>query len=260
VGQLLLPRRFERALCAGDVRCRHVFAGAGWRCTPCFPVVLASLGLAGGARRSKPTPRNWRYFLFWRGWALAVDLRWFESAWPAHLAIFNKMLLLMQESTAFILLRQLEGTGFDLRLPIAQHAGIGLAGRWPGFADRAGAGLEPGFLHVSRRLAGTLRRCRSRGSHVLLYRDSGKNSFFADGCRIFWSGGWGDTPHWLPDGVLFACRTQQAVCRAFHIGAMCCLAVGGGVLLWPRVRQERRVGASAITHASVDAIWSLWLR
>ena len=25
-------------------------------------------------------------------------------------------------------------------------------------------------------------------------------------------------------------------------------------------RQERRVGASAVTHASVDAIWSLWLK
>ena len=39
------------------------------------------------------------------------------------------------------------------------------------------------------------------------------------------------------------------------------LAARGRHLLWPGVAcSERRVGASAVTHATVDAIWSLWLR
>ena len=38
------------------------------------------------------------------------------------------------------------------------------------------------------------------------------------------------------------------------------LAAVAGVFYGRAWRQERRVAASAITHASVDAIWSLWLR
>ena len=38
------------------------------------------------------------------------------------------------------------------------------------------------------------------------------------------------------------------------------LAAVAGVFYGRAWRRERRVAASAITHASVDAIWSLWLR
>ncbi|HEU5341008.1 hypothetical protein [Edaphobacter sp.] len=44
---------------------------------------------------------NWRDFLVLMVLGLAVDLRWFEAAWPARLAIFNKMLLLDAASTGF---------------------------------------------------------------------------------------------------------------------------------------------------------------
>jgi membrane protease YdiL (CAAX protease family) len=38
------------------------------------------------------------------------------------------------------------------------------------------------------------------------------------------------------------------------------LATLAGIFYGRAWRQERRVGASAITHASVDTIWSFWLR
>jgi membrane protease YdiL (CAAX protease family) len=38
------------------------------------------------------------------------------------------------------------------------------------------------------------------------------------------------------------------------------LAALAGIFYGRAWRQDRRVGASAITHATVDAIWSLWLR
>ncbi len=38
------------------------------------------------------------------------------------------------------------------------------------------------------------------------------------------------------------------------------LAAAAGVFYGRAWRQERRVGASAVTHATVDAVWSLWLR
>jgi len=38
------------------------------------------------------------------------------------------------------------------------------------------------------------------------------------------------------------------------------LAAVAGVFYGRAWRENRRVGASAITHATVDTIWSLWLR
>ena len=38
------------------------------------------------------------------------------------------------------------------------------------------------------------------------------------------------------------------------------LAALAGIFYGLAWRQERRVGASAITHASVDTIWAIWLR
>lgn len=38
------------------------------------------------------------------------------------------------------------------------------------------------------------------------------------------------------------------------------LAALAGIFYGRAWRAERRVGASAVTHATIDAIWSLWLR
>jgi uncharacterized protein len=49
--------------------------------------------------------------------------------------------------------------------------------------------------------------------------------------------------------------------RALHFNwRYVLLAALAGVFYGRAWRQERRVGASAITHASVDTLWSLWLR
>jgi hypothetical protein len=126
---------------------------------------------------------NWRDFLVLATLGLAVDLRWFEGAWPAHLAIFNKMLLLDAGIYGFIALRQLKGTGFDLRLrlrdagygmrevvlytPLALALGLGLGflhlhSEWPGLARIAGAWVFTFFfIAVPEELffRGWLRRC-----------------------------------------------------------------------------------------------------
>src|SRR5215469_12203574 len=62
---------------------------------------------------------DWRDFLVLAVLGLAVDLRWFEPAWPPHLAVFNKMLLLDAGIYGFLAIRRLEGVGFDLRLRLS---------------------------------------------------------------------------------------------------------------------------------------------
>ena len=49
--------------------------------------------------------------------------------------------------------------------------------------------------------------------------------------------------------------------RAAHFnGRYVLLATLAGIFYGLAWRQQRRIGASAITHASVDTIWSVWLR
>ena len=80
-----------------------------------LPVAIAGT-LAFSGRSAKTVPAIWPELLILALLGLAVDLRWFERAWPPHLAIFNKILLLDAGIYAFIALRNLDGVGFDLRL------------------------------------------------------------------------------------------------------------------------------------------------
>ena len=89
-----------------------------------LPVAIAALLMQAG--KVDPEQRgNWRDFLILAVLGLVVDLRWFEGAWPAHLVVFNKILLLDAGIYGFVLIRRLDGTGFALRLRL-KDLGFGL--------------------------------------------------------------------------------------------------------------------------------------
>jgi membrane protease YdiL (CAAX protease family) len=49
--------------------------------------------------------------------------------------------------------------------------------------------------------------------------------------------------------------------RALHFNwRYVLLAAIAGIFYGRAWRQDRRIGSSAITHSSVDTLWSLWLR
>ena len=110
-----------------------------------LPVAVA--GLLWMARQADPEQLgDWREFMVLAVLGLAVDLRWFERAWPPHLSVFNKMLLLDAGIYGFGFVRRLEGVGFDLRLK-GRDLGIGLR-EFLLYAPVAVAlGLALGFLH-----------------------------------------------------------------------------------------------------------------
>src|ERR1019366_1402043 len=200
---------------------------------------------AGGDAHENPG--NWRDFLVLGALGLAVDLRWFEGAWPAHLAIFNKMLLLDAGIYGFIAVRQLEGTGFDLRLrfkdfatglrelafytPIALAMGLGLGflhlhSGWPGLAPIAGAWLFTFFfIAVPEELffRGWLQN--------LLERRMGRYAAL------------------LVTAILFGLSHFNKRAEFFNWRYVLLAAVAG--ISYGRAwRRDRRVGAAAVTHAS----------
>ena len=118
------------------------------------PVIVAAL-LGPVGRSPNPLNRNpnlepragWREFVVLAGVGLAVDLRWLEGAWPAHLAIFSKVLLLDAGIYGFVALQDLKGTGFDLRLRL-RDVGNGLRELAWYTPIALVLGLSLGFLHL----------------------------------------------------------------------------------------------------------------
>ncbi|MGC2326900.1 MAG: hypothetical protein WA604_09335, partial [Candidatus Sulfotelmatobacter sp.] len=77
-----------------------------------LPVVVA--WLLDRAAAADPEQRgDWRDGIILLALGLAVDLRWFESAWPAGLRALNELLLVDVGLYGFLAIRRLSGTGFD---------------------------------------------------------------------------------------------------------------------------------------------------
>jgi membrane protease YdiL (CAAX protease family) len=200
---------------------------------------------------------NWRDFLVLATLGLAVDLRWFEGAWPVHLAIFNKMLLLDAGIYGFVVLRQLDGAGFDLRLRL-RDAGIGLRelGFYAPIALAMGLGL--GFLHPHRGWPG-LAPIAGAWLFTFFFIAVPEELFFRGWLQNLLERRIGSAPALFLTAALFGLSHFNKRTALFNWRYVLLAAVAG-VFYGRAWRQDRRVGASAITHASVDAIWSLWLR
>jgi membrane protease YdiL (CAAX protease family) len=221
-----------------------------------LPVAVA--GLLWQAAKADPAERgNWRDFLVLATLGLAVDLRWFERAWPPHLAVFNKMLLLDTGIYGFLLVRRLDGVGFDLRLRLRDViTGVREFGWYTPIAIVLGLGM--GFLHFHAVWPRPL---------ILLAAYFFTFMFIAVPEELFFRG-WmqnllerrlGRTPALLVTAVLFGLSHFNK--RAVHFNwRYVVLAALAGIFYGRAWRRDRRVGASAITHALVDTVWSQWLR
>ncbi len=77
-----------------------------------LPVVVAWL-LDRATAADAEQRGNWRDGIILLALGLAVDLRWFESAWPAGLRALNELLLVDVGLYGFMAIRRLQGAGFD---------------------------------------------------------------------------------------------------------------------------------------------------
>jgi uncharacterized protein len=188
---------------------------------------------------------------------LAVDLRWFEPAWPAHLAIFNKMILLDAGIYGFLLIRRLEGVGFSLRLR-RQDLTDGL--RELAFYTPLAVplGLTLGFLHLHRQWP-TLGRAALAWAFTFLFIAIPEELFFRGWLQNLLERRLGRNRALFLTAILFGLSHFNK--RAAHFNwRYVLLAALAGIFYGRAWRAHHRVAASAITHSSVDTLWSLFLR
>jgi uncharacterized protein len=219
--------------------------------------VLISLLLYGASLADPEQRGEWRDFIILGVLGLAVDLRWFEPAWGPGLAIFNKVLLLDAGIYGFLAIRQLRQVGFDLRLRLRDFR-VGLL--WlAAYAPIAVAlGLLLGFLHFHPHMPSAW--------HVLLgwiftflFVAVPEELFFRGWMQNLLERRVGRVRALLITATLFGLSHFNK--RAVHFNwRYVLLALLAGIFYGRAWLQDRRVGASAITHASVDTIWSAWLR
>jgi membrane protease YdiL (CAAX protease family) len=221
-----------------------------------LPVAIAALML--WSKEIDPGQRgNWRDYLLLAVLGLAVDLRWFEPAWPRGLAALGKMLLLDAGIFAFLAVRQLDGVGFDLRLKLRDVV-IGLRefALYAVIAVPLGLGLS--FLHFHANWPQPL---RAVGAFVFtfLFIAIPEELFFRGWLQNLLERRVGRSAALLVTAVLFGLahwnkRTTSLNWRYVLLAAL------AGIFYGRAWRAQRRIGASAVTHSTVDTLWSLWLR
>jgi uncharacterized protein len=219
--------------------------------------VLISVLLYRASLADPEQQGDWRDLLILVFLGLAVDLRWFEPAWGPRLAVFNKILLLDAGIYGFLAIRQLRQVGFDLRLRL-RDLRIGLI--WlAAYAPIAVAlGLWLGFLHFHA-LVPSARQVLLAWVFTFFFIAVPEELFFRGWMQNLLERRVGRVRALLITSALFGLSHFNK--RATHFnGRYVLLAVLAGIFYGLAWRQERRIGASAITHASVDTIWSVWLR
>jgi uncharacterized protein len=236
------------------IACSHQIFSWKW-CALYAALPVAIAWLLGQAAIADPERRgNWRDAMVLLTLGLAVDLRWFERAWPNGLTGLGKLLLVDAALYGFVVIRHLNGTGFDFHF------------RWSdwktGLRELAyfsplvlAAGLALGFLHPH----GHALRLSMIPSwiYIFIFIAVPEELFFRAWMQNLLERRVGRRAALAITAVLFGLSHFNK--RSAHFNwRYVVLASIAGIFYGRAWREHRRVPASAITHASVDAIWSFW--
>jgi uncharacterized protein len=221
-----------------------------------LPVAIATL-MTQARRVDSQQHGNWRDYLVLIAVGLAVDLRWFEAAWPAHLAVFNKVLLLDAGVYGFLMLRQLDSVGFALRLRW-RDLGLGLREFLLYAPIAVVLGLSLGFLHAHAVWPSPL-QFGGAFAFTFFFIAVPEELFFRGWLQNLLERHMGRYPALILSAMLFGLSHWNKRTTTFNWQYVL-LATLAGIFYGRAWRRDRRIGASAITHATVDTVWSIWLR
>ena len=219
-----------------------------------LPVVMAWL-LARAAVADPEQRGNWRDAVILLTLGLAVDLRWFDVAWPAGLRGLNNLLLVDAGLYAFLAIRRLSGTGFDFRLHWSDWR-TGLRELLFFAPAVLVLGLALGFIHPHANLPAAGRAALTWVG-IFVFVAVPEELFFRAWVQNLLERRVGRRTALAIASVLFGLSHFNK--RSAHFNwRYVLLAAIAGIFYGRAWREQRRVPASTITHASVDWIWGLW--
>jgi membrane protease YdiL (CAAX protease family) len=231
----------------------HIFS---WKWCALYAVLPVAIAwLLGQAANADPQQRgNWRDALVLLPLGLAIDLRWLEPAWPAGLAGLGKLLVVDAALYGFVAIRRLTGTGFDFHFRWSDWK-TGLR-ELVFFAPLVvGLGLALGFLHPHRDVLQF--SMIYKWIYIFIFVAVPEELYFRAWVQNLLERRVGRRAALCITAVLFGLSHFNK--RSTHFNwTYVFLASIAGIFYGRAWREQRRLPASAITHASVDAIWTFW--
>lgn len=201
---------------------------------------------------------NWRDVVILLTLGLAVDLRWFDMAWPQGLRGWGNLLLVDAGLYAFLGIRQLSGTGFDFHF------------RWgdwrTGFRELlffAPAvivlGLALGFIHPHANVP-TVWKALVGWAGIFVFVAVPEELFFRTWVQNLLERRLGRTAALVTASILFGLShfNKRNFGSAHFNWRYVLLAMIAGIFYGRAWRENRRITASGITHTCVDWLWYLW--
>lgn len=199
-----------------------------------------------------------------RDWAalavlgIAVDLHIFDKAWPvAGLSGVPKLLFVDTGLYGYLVIRPVGGIGFDFTPRMADFRN-GLR-EFVYFTPIALMfGLATGFLHIHRTLASPL--WFGAGWLFTLFFVAIPEELFFRGLMLnLLERRLGTLRATIVSSILFGLAHFNKRAAYFNWRYVILAAIAG--VFYARAwLAERRLPASSITHATVDTVWSIWLR
>jgi membrane protease YdiL (CAAX protease family) len=232
----------------------HTFQWAWFALYMFLPVAIAGLLMRAAAVDSDQRG-DWRDAFILLVLGLAVDLRWFDAAWPAGLRALNELFLVDAGLYGFLAIRQLRGVGFDFHLHWSDWK-TGLR-ELIFFAPIVIAlGLALGFIHPHRNLPG-IGNALLRWILIFFFTAVPEELFFRGWVQNLLERRVGRRTALVIASILFGLSHFNK--RSAHFNwRYVLLATIAGIFYGRAWREQRRIPASTITHASVDWLWGLW--
>jgi uncharacterized protein len=235
----------------------QIFRGHWFVLYALLPVVVAWL-LSQAAKADPDQHGNWRDALILLTLGLAVDLRWFVSAWPAGLAPLNELLLVDIGLYGFLAVRQLNGTRFNFCLKWSDWK-TGLRELLYFAPAVLLLGMALGFIHPHAN-APPLWKAALTWIGIFLFTAVPEELFFRAWVQNLLERRIGRRAALIVASIIFGLshfNKRNPIGRHFNLPYVI-LATIAGIFYGRAWRENRRVPASTITHATVDWLWSWW--
>jgi len=236
---------------------QHIFQWQWFALYAGLPVWLA--WLLGQAALADPERRgNWRDALILLLLGLAVDLRWFEAAWPAGLRALNELLLVDMGLYGFLAVRQLDGTGFNFHLKWSDwKTGLRELSFFTPIVLLLGLAL--GFIHPHANLPAVWKAALT-WIGIFFFTAVPEELYFRAWVQNFLERRVGRRAALVIASVVFGLShfNKRNPVGVYFNWRYVILATIAGLFYGRAWRERRRVPASAITHTCVDWIWSWW--
>jgi hypothetical protein len=237
---------------------QHMFAWQWCVLYAALPVVMAWL-LARAAAADPEQRGNWRDAFVLLTLGLAVDLRWFDVAWPAGLRGLNNLLLVDAGLYGFLAIRRLSGTGFDFHLRWSDWK-TGLRELLFFAPAVLGLGFALGFIHPHANTP-AVGKAVLAWVEIFVFVAVPEELFFRAWVQNLLERRVGRTAALVIASMLFGLShfNKRLSVSTMHFNwRYVLLAAIAGIFYGRAWRDQRRVPASAITHTCVDWLWSWW--